>query len=97
MEPQEVRRKEILHCVAAIRDDLPSPFILVGGAAVISLGSLRITEDVDILVPSNTTREAVYAGLQAMDGFRIINGKPSFESNTHKSSMIKIDILTTVD
>lgn len=94
MDHTTKRSEAILRCVNSIRDGLRFPFIVLGGAAVLSLGSRRITEDVDIMVPSDASVEAISDVLQRMEGFRIINGKLCFASNDRKS-VVKIDILTS--
>ncbi|PCG89708.1 Hypothetical protein PENO1_103140 [Penicillium occitanis (nom. inval.)] len=85
----------ILQCVEAIRDGLPSPYIVVGGPSVVLLGGHRSTEEVDLLVPSGTDPGSVYADLQRIHGFKIINGTPLFRSNPGDTG-IKVDILTNV-
>ncbi|KUL85565.1 hypothetical protein ZTR_08022 [Talaromyces verruculosus] len=94
MDHTTKRREAILRCVNSIRDGLRFPFILLGGAAVLSLRSRRITEDVDIMVPSDASVEAISAVLQRIEGFQIIDGKLCFASNDRKS-VVKIDILTS--
>ncbi|KAH9902760.1 hypothetical protein C8Q73DRAFT_785398 [Cubamyces lactineus] len=76
---------------AAIGNNNPAvPYAIVGGAACILLGSHRITEDVDFVVPRNTTA-AARTLLRASPAFRV-------DARTchtwHRATGVAIEIVT---
>lgn len=75
----------ITACVNALRDVIPTSFILVGGAAANMQGHDRVTQDVDILIRD----PAILHDLKNFGGFKLVEGKLHHES-------VPIDILTTV-
>ena len=76
---------EITACVNALRDVIPTNFVLVGGAAANMQGHERVTHDVDILIPDL----AIQHNLKNFGGFKLMNGKVYYKS-------VPIDFLTTV-
>jgi hypothetical protein len=76
---------KITACVNALRDVIPTNFILVGGAAANMQGHDRVTQDVDILIRD----PAILHDLKNFGGFKLVEGKLHYES-------VLIDFLTTV-
>jgi predicted nucleotidyltransferase len=85
----------IFSYINALHNEFPSPFILIGGAAVVSIGSRRTTKDVDILALSDINLEAILMSLQTVNGFSITDGTLYFKSDTGDLA-VTIDILTNI-
>ncbi|KAN0075861.1 hypothetical protein V8E54_007131 [Elaphomyces granulatus] len=86
-------RDNILSCVKALRDKFPSPFVLVGGAAALSMGSRRKTEGVDILVPRDINLEEIKSNFRTLEGFSLEGGKPFFRTG---NAEVKVNVFTSV-
>ncbi|KAJ5288611.1 hypothetical protein N7478_001641 [Penicillium angulare] len=81
-----IHSEKIIACVNALRDVIPTNFILVGGAAANLQGHQRVTLDVDILIRD----PIILHHLKKFDGFELVGGMLHYES-------VQIDLLTTID
>jgi hypothetical protein len=81
-----IHSEKIIACINALRDVIPTNFILVGGAAANLQGHQRVTLDVDILIRDPT----ILHHLKKFDGFELVGGMLHYES-------VQIDLLTTID
>ncbi|KAJ2930381.1 hypothetical protein H1R20_g6687, partial [Candolleomyces eurysporus] len=84
--------QHIHDCTKALRDQLKTPFILLGGAAIVTLGSRRSTSDVDILVPKDIVLDNLRKAILRIPGFRVIDRDLTFSNGDHECTL---DILTT--
>ncbi|KAK9428204.1 hypothetical protein V1505DRAFT_377696 [Lipomyces doorenjongii] len=78
--------ERVVACIHALRDSVPTMFVLVGGAAAYFQGHQRVTKDVDILIRDLTILDR----LKTVDGFEVAGEKLSYRS-------IEIDLLTSID
>lgn len=83
--------RSIRMCVEEVSRCLKGRFILIGGAAMLLLGSDRSTSDVDILVSANEDRPALIRLLVDHGSFLIVGGELHFRA----AEMITVDILAT--
>ncbi|RXW13980.1 hypothetical protein EST38_g11871 [Candolleomyces aberdarensis] len=84
--------QHIHDCTKALRDKLKTPFILLGGAAIVTLGSRRSTSDVDILIPKDIVLNTLRDAILTIPGFRVIGRDLTFTNGDHECTL---DILTT--
>ncbi|OAX80514.1 hypothetical protein ACJ72_05153 [Emergomyces africanus] len=86
------RNEVIQQCAEEVKRCLGGQFVLVGGAAMILLGSTRTTNDVDVLVSANEDVSALYWSLAEDSAFSNVGGVLYFRA---ADANITIDILTT--
>ncbi|KAI9835767.1 MAG: hypothetical protein M1819_001946 [Sarea resinae] len=74
---------------------MSEPFNLVGGAAIVTIGSSRTTSDVDILVSRNVEVRDLVQGLENEGVIKIQGGQYHFVSiNNASAKNLTLDILT---
>ena len=88
----------LIECVATLRNSPSLPFVLIGGVAMIVLGSERTTSDVDIFVPESSVLE-ISSRLLEIPGFHLDvkdggERRVVFHSNTNGETC-PIDVLTS--
>lgn len=91
--PTESPNDEILACIARVEACLKDQFVLVGGGAMSVLGSFRKTRDVDILVPSNVSIQALYNTLIDSGLLVQADGEYRFQNT---ETIVTLDVLTSV-
>ncbi|CAK7204874.1 hypothetical protein SEUCBS139899_007636 [Sporothrix eucalyptigena] len=79
-------------CVSIVQNIFPNRFILVGGAGNMLTGSGRQTDDIDLLIPTDTDASVVTQSLLRITGFTAPNGVLAF----HGKTTMTIDLLHSV-